>query len=286
MLRHGKIVFGDRAPGALTGLVRRKAGVGPVDEERLSDDAVSIHEPPEPAVVAVVAIVTHDKKLSLGNGGGAEVVPRINTVGDGVYFVRLLHQGAVQKQDFVSDFDLIAGYADHPFHERSRHSCLRWRPKRNDVSAIDLPAGQPAAQLFGKVAREGDLVEKEMIADENRGDHRRCRDLRRLCDECREDQNENDGAGKAFRPLPHLTGLAHHLRAVDLEVFKTDVGSDEPLELFDSYVRDAGDFNGTFFHMASASPASPSPFDSRATHPLSSPPDAPASPSSLSPCLS
>ena len=98
-----------------------------------------------------------------------------------------------------------------------------------------------------------------MVADHNGGHHRGCRYLGSLGDESREDQDEDDGAYKALRPLPHLAGLPNHFGSIDLEFFNLHVRRHEGLELFESYVRNAGGQKGASSMMVK--PASPSPFD-------------------------
>src|SRR5262245_47481053 len=50
------------------------AFIRPIDEERLTDNGIAIHKSPVAAVIAVVAIVAHDKKTIRRHDHGAVVV--------------------------------------------------------------------------------------------------------------------------------------------------------------------------------------------------------------------
>src|SRR5262245_41332501 len=69
--------------------------VGPVDEERLSDKVFTWGRTPEPAVVAVVPVVTHHKKVIGRNTYWAEIIAAGDFLRIDVHGVRFVKLAAV-----------------------------------------------------------------------------------------------------------------------------------------------------------------------------------------------
>src|SRR4029434_4960752 len=77
------------------------------------------------------------------------------------------------------------------------------RPERHDVAALDGPLRKESLHSLRVIGRKGDLIEKEVIADQNRGDHRTGRHYRRLGDMLGEQPNKSDRYSKTLHVRPY-----------------------------------------------------------------------------------
>src|SRR5574341_786862 len=170
---------------------------GPVDDEGPAEDLFELDEPPDAAVLAVVAVVAHDEHRVLGYQLRTEVL--LGLVREILHPVRNGPQLFVENQGFVperfrvsprlfpcvhglerrelivdvqlsiDDLELVSGNADHPLDEILL-LILRVLEHDNLSPPWLLPGEYP-------FVREGDpgpidkLVDKKMVADGERGDH-------------------------------------------------------------------------------------------------------------------
>src|SRR5262249_25317645 len=89
----------------------------PVDQESFTSDVVHIHKSPETAIVAPVAIVTHDEKMVFWHFCGTVIITtgRQNVLRVVTFEmrVRILHLLAVDIYFLAADFHCISSDADN-----------------------------------------------------------------------------------------------------------------------------------------------------------------------------
>ena len=94
---------------------------GPVNHKRFSLYLRQIHKFPEPAIITVVAIVSHDKQRMGRDRDRAEIVSRPYCSWDDVGIrmgpVFVFHGFVVQEYLFIPDFKNISFNANNPFDE-------------------------------------------------------------------------------------------------------------------------------------------------------------------------
>src|SRR2546425_525077 len=187
----------------------RIAFIGPVDKKRLPNNLVPCNEAPIAAVVAVVAIIPHHQ-VTVGRDLHRTIVvadlqflrsPRVGAIDRGVdvNLIGLVQLTTIHKYGFIAHFNGIARHTDHALNKRN--IAVGWRFEGHNIAAHHRSVGQIMPKEDRIICRERDLIEKKMIADQNRRLHRFRRDLRCLSDVGREHKNENDRERQTFNPF-------------------------------------------------------------------------------------
>ena len=195
---------------------------GPVDEHGTAYDVFAGNEAPETAVEAFGAVVAHgedfagrndevavddvvgefvgpaggDLIVGAGRDGGKVVAIGVEgvlgvVVGGGHAGLGLVLRDAVEVDDAVAEMDAVAGNADGALDEEEVG--FAGFEEDDDVAAADVAIegeGRPFCRRG-----EGDAVDEDVVADEERLDHRGGGDLEVLEDEGHDEETDGeDGA--------------------------------------------------------------------------------------------
>ena len=118
-------------------------------------------------------------------------------VGGGHAGVGFVLRDAVEVDDSVAEVDVVAGNADGAFDEEEVG--LAGFEEDDDVAATDVAIEDEGRPFCGR--REGDAIHQDVVADEQRLDHRRGGDFEVLEDEGHDEETDGeDGAdgGEGF----------------------------------------------------------------------------------------
>src|SRR5262249_31176843 len=108
--------------------------VGPVNEQRLSDQTTAWCKTPKAAVVAVVSIVAHHEEGIGRNDRRRHVVAFVDLTTVGVHRLRFIQFARVDVDLSIPDFDGFSRKTDYALHQSRAWSL--WRPERDDFATI------------------------------------------------------------------------------------------------------------------------------------------------------
>src|SRR5260370_23021 len=206
----------------------------PVDEHGAADDVLAGNEAPVTAVEALRAVVAHGKDLAggddqilaldvarqlvlpacghavIGAGRDAGEVVAIGAVGmlwvvvvDGLAGLRLVLGNAVQVDDSVPQVDTVARDCDGALHQEEVR--LTGLEEDDDISAADIPVVGEGSPL--RRWGQGDAIHQNVVADEQRLDHRGGGNLEVLEDERHHKQADGQHAADGGKRLQWSLGL-------------------------------------------------------------------------------
>ena len=167
--------------------------VGPVDEQAPPLHILRRQRPPEPAVVAVVAVVPHHEVVVFGHPVLPH--PRLPAVDEGG--VVLGQRPAVHQHLPPTDLQRLARQPHDPLDEVALR--LLRELEHDHIAALDRP-GRVEAEAAGVVEH---LVHQQVVADQQVLLHGAGGDLERLEDEGAYEEREDHRDADGFEVLPH-----------------------------------------------------------------------------------
>ena len=114
--------------------------IRPVNKQRFSDEVLARSESPKPAVVTVVAIITHEKEVIGRNANRSVVITLADLLRVDVDYVRLLNLVVIDIEITVTQFQIFTGKANDSLHKTN--IWIFRRPERHDIASLDGASGQ------------------------------------------------------------------------------------------------------------------------------------------------
>jgi len=171
----------------------------PVNQYRLAQHGFQIDKPPKSAVIALIAIISHDKKRMGGNNDRSEIIPGLYACGE-IIGIRvnpmiMVQQLMVDINFFIADLNDISGNADDPLDKIL--AGIFGKFKHHNIPAFrvcDVYEGGLQKWNLNPVYK---FIDQDMVSDLERLFHGSRWNFKRLNDkgayEQRQDNGDEDG---------------------------------------------------------------------------------------------
>lgn len=182
--------------------IRERPFPGPVNQKGPPLDLVDIDGSPEPAVIAFVTIVAHDKKRVFRNNkrseiiAGAVCVPPLQDLMIAVHAVGIFVVRAVYEYLFVYYFYRVSRDSDYAFYKV--FAFVNRVLENDNIALLRLVVLKKffVGKGYGYAVYE--LVDHYVVADKKRRLHGSRRDFECLYDECSYEQGKNKSNNDSF----------------------------------------------------------------------------------------